>query len=77
MYTIHTLEHEGDFFYAVFEEQSEQVIDFYYFYDDALKVSKFMEKGGAFNGFTPAFILRTVPKITSNLNEEFNTLITD
>jgi len=74
-YTIHTLQsEEGDFFFCVFEEASEQVIDFYYFHEDAEKKAQFLEKGGAFNGFTPAFMLRSVPVPKPDLNQKFDSL---
>ena len=68
-YSIHSLQsEEDDFFFGVYEEQSEQVIDFFYFHEDAEKIIDFMERGGAFAGFTPAFMLRSVPRPKSDLN---------
>lgn len=76
-YSIHTMQDEyGDFFFALFEEETEQVIDFFYFEDDVIKVHKFMTQGGAFNGFTPPFMLKRVKveNLKSELNEKVNSL---
>lgn len=73
-YSLHVMEDgEGNFFHCVFEEQTQQVIDFYYFLDDAVETAKFMESGGAFAGFTPAFMLRevNVGHTTEDLNSKF------
>jgi hypothetical protein len=76
-YEIHTLKDEEDmFFWCVWEKASEQVIDFYYFQDDAEECAKFLENGGAFAGFTPAFILKEM-KLQRNVDQEFNKLISD
>jgi hypothetical protein len=76
-YNIHTLkDDEGDFFFCVYEEATEQAIDFFYFRDDAVEMVKFMEAGGAFNGFTPRFILIEVPVPVTvpDLNQRFSAL---
>lgn len=74
-YSIHSVQsEEGDFFFGVYEEQSEQVIDFFYFHEDAEKIIEFMDGGGAFNGFTPAFMLRSVPRVKVDLDQEFHSL---
>ena len=71
-YEIHTLKDDQDmFFWCVWEKDSEQAIDFYYFKEDAIKCAKFLDNGGAFSGFTPSFMLREV-KIPKDLNQEFN-----
>jgi hypothetical protein len=76
-YEIHTLKDDQDmFFWGVWEKESEQAIDFFYFKEDADKCAKFMENGGAFAGFTPSFMLREC-KTGKDLNQEFNKLVTD
>ena len=67
-YTIHEVEHEGILFYCVYENASEQVVDFYVSRDDAVNQKKFLDDDGAFSGFTPSFILK---KVTTP--EEINT----
>lgn len=76
-YSLHVVEDDdGNFFHCVFEEQTQQAIGFYYFMDDAKEITTFMESGGAFNGFTPAFMLREAPvkKTKEYLNTEFSSL---
>jgi hypothetical protein len=79
-YSIHNVQSEdGDFFHAVYEEQTQQVIDFFYFLDDAVDCATFMTNGGAFDGFTPNFMLREVVTATdtNNLNTEFSKEFSD
>lgn len=76
-YSLHTVQDDdGNFFHCVFEEQTQQVYDFFYFLDDAKNCIGFLESGGAFNGFTPAYMLREVPvkKTKDDLNTEFSNL---
>jgi len=54
----------------VFENATQQVIDTFFFEDDAQEYMHFLEEGGAFAGFTPSFITRPAP-ITSNINDAF------
>jgi hypothetical protein len=76
-YSLHVVQDdEGNFFHCVFEETTQQVYDFFYFLDDAKECVDFLEAGGAFNGFTPAFILKEAPvrKSKEHLNTEFSSL---
>ena len=43
-------------YYALVERKTGNVIDFFNDMREALRTSKFMSSGGAFNGFTPRFI---------------------
>lgn len=73
-YSLHVVEDDdGNFFHCVFEEQTQQAIGFYYFMDDAKEIATFMESGGAFNGFTPAFMLID-PATKTDPNSKFTTL---
>lgn len=75
-YVVHTIQDdEGDFFFCVYEEISENVIDFFYFQEDASKCAKFMSNGGAFDGFTPKFMLKPIPTKPSEINQKFDALI--
>lgn len=79
-YSLHTVQSdEGDFFHCVFEEQTQQAYDFFYFLDDALDCIKFLENGGAFAGFTPAFMLKEINRDINSgeLNEKINDLFAD
>jgi hypothetical protein len=58
-YTLHKLEDEnGATFYCILEQATQQVVDAYIRHQDANKRFKFLNHGGAFDGFTPAFVLK-------------------
>lgn len=59
-YTVKPVQDKNDFFYALYEHASDQVLDFYYFEEDAMDRKSFLDSGGAFDGFTPAFMLTEV-----------------
>ncbi len=69
-YDVVVIEDEKNFLWGVLENATEQLVDVYFFEDEAQETAKFYEHGGAFDGFTPAFMLRTV-KPQSDLNEAF------
>lgn len=57
-YEIHSVDDgEGNLFHCVYEVETEQAFDFFYFLDDAEECLRFLNDGGAFDGFTPSFIL--------------------
>lgn len=61
---------EHDFIWCVMENQTEQLIQAFEFEDEALEYANFLKDGGAFDGFTPSFILQEV--VTHmNINNEF------
>lgn len=60
-----------DYVWNVYECATDQVVDFVYFEDDAIGIAKFMANGGAFDGFTPAFMTVMVKVKGENLNEAF------
>lgn len=77
-YSLHVLQdNEGNFFHCVFEEATQQVFGFYYFQDDAEKWFQFLNRGGAFDGFTPAYILKesNIRKNKKQLDNEFSSLV--
>lgn len=69
-YDVVVIENEKDFLWGVYENATEQLVDVFFFEDEARHTALFYEGGGAFDGFTPTFILRTV-KAQSDLNEAF------
>ena len=69
-YDVVVVENDRDFLWGVLENATEQLVDIYFFEDEAKETAMFYEHGGAFDGFTPAFMLRTV-KFQSDLNEAF------
>lgn len=54
----------------VYEVQTGQVVDSFFFEEDALQRATEMERGKAFAGFTPSFILKKVP-LQTDINEAF------
>lgn len=78
-YSVHSIEDKetGDFYHAVFEEKTQQVIQFHYFLDDAHAQAGFMESGGAFNGLTPSYMLIEVPlqKSKKEIDAQFSNLL--
>lgn len=72
-YTIHTVEHESNLFYCVYELATEQVYDFFLFEEDAIKCKEKLDRGHSFDGFTPSFMLKKIV-VVSDLNSKFNEL---
>lgn len=64
--------HEGDFLWCVFERSTEQVIKSFYFEDEATEYIDFLSEGGAFDGWTPAFILTEATKPKEDVNTSFS-----
>ena len=62
-----------DYIWNVYETTTRQVIESFYFEDDAEDMAKFLEYGGAFDGFTPAFMLNKFP--IGDINAKFQHLI--
>lgn len=60
----------NDVMWLVFEESTSQVVAEFFFEDDAQNYCKFLEKGGAFAGFTPSFMIRKF--IPGNINDAFS-----
>jgi hypothetical protein len=46
-------------------------VDSFYFEEDAIDMAKFMNRGGAFDGFTPSFMTIPIKVKNENLNEVF------
>ena len=76
-YQIAVVEDDNDFFFCVYENATEQAIDFFLFKDDADERKEFLEKGGAFDGFTPSFILKEVSltKTATEINHHFEEIL--
>jgi len=69
-YTIHSVTYDNTTYHCVYEKATEQVIDFFYFEDDAVNLKMFLSNGGAFAGFTPTFVLRKV-SVPEEINSKF------
>jgi hypothetical protein len=63
----------NDYMWEVYETASEHVIDTFHFEDDAIEYAEFLENGGAFDGFTPSFVLTQVA-LPDDINQKFNNL---
>lgn len=70
-YSVEATHIADDFFWNVLEKKTAQVIRTFYFEEDALDMARFMEKGGAFDGYTPAFILNSAQLPSEDVNEKF------
>jgi len=70
-YRVVASNENDDFIWHVYELTTEQVIQSFYFEDDAMAMAQFMERGGAFAGFTPTFMLRSVNLDFDTVNDEF------
>jgi hypothetical protein len=62
-----------EFIWNVYEKATSHVIETFFFEEDAIEFASFMDRGGAFDGFTPAFMLK--PILGSDLNAKFERLI--
>ena len=59
LYNYYPEFNEGDdLLWLVFEETTSQVVGEFFFEEDAAEYSRFLERGGAFSGFTPSFVLK-------------------
>jgi len=63
-------EEDGEFFWSVKETSTNQVIESFHFEEDAMEYANFLIKGGAFDGFTPSFVLREVV-FEEDINDKF------
>jgi hypothetical protein len=70
-YSVEVTHIADDYFWNVYEKQTDQIIRTFYFEDDAKETARFMEKGGAFDGFTPAFMLTPVALPGEDINQRF------
>lgn len=70
-YTVELAKDEDDFYFSVVEKETDQVIGSYFFEDDAKDYCKFLNKGGGFDGFTPAFMLIPLDNVI-DLNQQFS-----
>jgi hypothetical protein len=70
-YAIASVRVEDEYVWEVFEMATAQVIERFYFEDDAMEMARFYDAGGGFAGFTPSFMIRSVTLSVTNVNEEF------
>lgn len=60
-----------DFSWSVCETATDQGIKTFFFEEDARKFAKFLNRGGAFDGWTPAFMMINVAPMM-NINDVFS-----
>jgi hypothetical protein len=60
-----------DYVWELYESSTNQVLNTFYFEEDALQMAAFYSQGGGFAGFTPSFMVRNVTSSVTNVNEEF------
>ncbi len=66
---------DNDFVWCVIEDPTEQIIMVFEFEEDASDYCQFLNEGGAFDGFTPSFILReVVTPIELDYNQKFEAI---
>jgi hypothetical protein len=70
-YSVIVSHDDDEYLWNVYEKETEQVIESYYFEEDAVSRARFMESGGAFDGFTPSFFLQEVSIPKEEVNEAF------
>lgn len=75
LYYITAREVEGEFLWSVIETSSDYIINDFKFEDEAIEYVNFLIHGGAFDGHTPAFILKN--KLKANLEDLFSLSVED
>lgn len=70
-YSVNPVSVNDDFFWQLYENASELIIATFPFREDAAAAANWMENGGAFNGFTPGFILINTRKINEGFEKAF------
>lgn len=73
-YDVVPFKNNNDYLWAVFELATEQVIDTFYFEEDANALAKTLDRGRGFAGWTPAFLLTKVV-VKENINQKFSELV--
>lgn len=71
------MDDENNFFHVIYETATEQIIDYFFFEDEAQSYNNFLNNGGAFDGFTPNFMLKELVFTSQeyNVNKKFNDFI--
>lgn len=75
-YSIQPVNVENDFVWELLEKESEHVIGHFFFEEDCIAAARFMENGGAFDGWTPSFMLQPVV-VPRDINQEFIAAFSD
>lgn len=60
-YTVYSVKDDDNaILHCVWENDTEQLIKYFAFEEDAVEYARFLELGGGFDGFTPAFITNEI-----------------
>lgn len=59
-YSVVFVEHNNEFLWCVYEHATELVVNDFYFEDEARQYIKFLNRGGAFAGWTPSFFTEKI-----------------
>lgn len=70
-YIVEPVQIADEFVWCVWESKTGQVIKNFFFQDEAEEYGRFLNRGGAFDGNTPPFILQNVD--IKKLNQSFQT----
>lgn len=60
------IDEDDSLLWHVYENTTKQIIESFLFEEDADDFADYLEGGCGFQGFTPAFMLRKVPKMDIN-----------
>lgn len=70
-YSVKITHAADDYLWNLYEKQTNQVIGTFFFEDDAIERAQLMEKGGGFDGYTPAFMLIPIQSLAEDVNQKF------
>lgn len=56
-FAIVPVEYNKEYLWCVFENTTQQVVNAFYFEDEARRYANFLRRGGAFAGYTPRFMV--------------------
>jgi hypothetical protein len=73
-YDVMPFKNKNDYLWAVFELATEQVIETFFFEEDATALAKTLDRGHGFAGWTPAFLLTKVA-VKEDINQRFSELV--
>ena len=71
-YTVNPVNINGDYVWEILETATQQVIENFFFEEDALDFAETLEDS-AFEGWTPSFMLKKV-EISNDINQRFSSL---
>jgi hypothetical protein len=73
-YDVVPFKNKNDYLWAVFELATEQVIETFFFEEDAMRMAKHLDRGAGFSGWTPGFLLTKVA-VKEDINRKFSELV--